>query len=33
MHIQAGDALLLPANTFGIWDIEETVRKSFVLLK
>lgn len=33
MHIRAGDALLLPANTFGIWDIEETVRKSFVLLK
>jgi uncharacterized protein len=33
MHIQAGDALLLPANTFGIWDIQETVRKSFVLLK
>lgn len=31
--IQAGDALLLPANTFGVWDIQETVRKSFVLLK
>jgi uncharacterized cupin superfamily protein len=33
MQIQAGDALLLPANTFGIWDVEETLRKSFVLLK
>jgi uncharacterized cupin superfamily protein len=33
MQIQAGDALLLPANTFGIWDVQETVRKSFVLLK
>lgn len=33
MQIQAGDALLLPANTFGVWDITETVRKSFVLLK
>ena len=33
MQIQAGDALLLPANTFGVWEITETVRKSFVLLK
>lgn len=33
MQIQAGDALLLPANTFGVWGITETVRKSFVLLK
>ena len=31
--INAGDAMLLPANTFGVWDIQETVRKSFVLLK
>ena len=31
--INAGDAMLLPANTFGVWDIQETLRKSFVLLK
>lgn len=33
IEINAGDAMLLPANTFGVWDIQETVRKSFVLLK
>ena len=32
MQIQAGDALLLPANTFGVWDITETVRKTYVLI-
>ncbi|MCU1717892.1 cupin domain-containing protein [Pseudomonas sp. 5P_3.1_Bac2] len=31
--INPGDALLFPANTFGIWDIQETVRKTYVLLK
>ena len=33
IQINPGDALLFPANTFGIWDIEETVRKTYVLLK
>lgn len=32
LHIQGGDALMLPANTLGIWDIQETVRKSYVLI-
>jgi uncharacterized cupin superfamily protein len=32
LHIQAGDALMLPANTLGIWDIQETVRKTYVLI-
>ncbi|MBB1520928.1 cupin domain-containing protein [Aquipseudomonas guryensis] len=30
--IQAGDAILFPANTTGIWDIQETLRKSYVLI-
>lgn len=30
---QAGDSILLPANSFGVWDIKETVRKSYVLIK
>lgn len=32
LHIQAGDALMFPANTTGIWDVQETVRKSYVLI-
>ena len=32
VHIQAGDALMLPANSTGIWDIQETVRKTYVLI-
>lgn len=32
IEIEAGDALLFPANTAGIWDISETVRKSYVLI-
>jgi uncharacterized protein len=32
LHIQGGDALMLPANTLGIWDIQQTVRKSYVLI-
>lgn len=32
LHIEAGDALMLPANSTGIWDIQETVRKSYVLI-
>jgi uncharacterized cupin superfamily protein len=32
LHIEAGDALMLPANTLGIWDIQETVRKTYVLI-
>jgi uncharacterized cupin superfamily protein len=32
LHIEAGDALMLPANSTGIWDIQETVRKTYVLI-
>ena len=32
IEIQAGDALLFPANSSGVWDITETVRKSYVLI-
>ena len=32
LHIQAGDALMLPANSTGTWDILETVRKTYVLI-
>lgn len=32
MTIEAGDAILLPANSIGIWDIQETVRKTYVLI-
>ena len=32
IEIRAGDALMMPANTPGIWDIQETVRKTYVLI-
>ncbi|WP_312936242.1 cupin domain-containing protein [Pseudomonas sp.] len=32
LFIEAGDALLLPANSTGTWDIQETVRKTYVLM-
>ncbi len=32
MEIKAGDALMMPENTVGIWDIKETVRKTYVLI-
>lgn len=32
IEIAAGDALMLPANTLGIWDIQETLRKTYVLI-
>jgi len=32
MEINAGDAIMFPANSTGVWDIHETVRKSFILL-
>ena len=32
MEIKAGDALMMPANTTGVWDIQETVRKTYVLI-
>jgi len=32
VHLQAGDALMLPANSSGTWDIQETVRKTYVLI-
>jgi uncharacterized cupin superfamily protein len=30
---QAGDAFLLPQNSLGIWDIQETVRKTYVIIE
>lgn len=30
--IEAGDALMFAANTTGVWDIQETVRKTYVLI-
>ena len=30
---QAGDAFLLPANSLGVWDIQETVRKTYVIIQ
>lgn len=32
IFIQAGDALMLPVNSTGVWDIQETVRKTYVLI-
>lgn len=32
IEINGGDALMMPANTTGIWDIHETVRKTYVLI-
>jgi len=33
IEIKAGDAVFFPAGCEGTWDIRETVRKTFVLLK
>jgi uncharacterized protein len=30
---EAGDAFMLSENTKGIWDIQETVRKTYVIIK
>ena len=30
---QAGDAFLLPQNSLGIWDIQETTRKTYVIIE
>ena len=32
IEINAGDAIMFPANSLGVWDIHETVRKSYILL-
>lgn len=32
IEINAGDALMFPENSLGVWDIHETVRKSYILL-
>jgi uncharacterized cupin superfamily protein len=32
IEIKAGDAIMFPENSLGIWDIHETVRKSYILL-
>ena len=31
IHIKAGDAVIFPANSTGIWDIKQTARKFYVL--
>ena len=30
---QAGDAFMMSENTLGVWDIQETVRKTYVIIK
>ena len=32
LEIHAGDAVYMPANTTGVWDVIETVRKTWILL-
>lgn len=32
IEIKAGDTVFLSSNTTGVWDIQETVRKVYVLL-
>ena len=32
LHIAAGDSVYFPANTAGVWDVIETVRKTYVLI-
>ena len=32
MQIKAGDAFMMSANTTGVWDIQETLRKTYVLI-
>ncbi|MDH4869295.1 cupin domain-containing protein [Pseudomonas sp. BN515] len=32
IEIKAGDALLLPANSLGVWDVKETLRKTYVII-
>ena len=32
IDIEAGDTLFLSPNTMGVWDIQETVRKVYVLI-
>ncbi|BBF87648.1 nucleoside-diphosphate-sugar epimerases [Aquitalea magnusonii] len=32
IDIAAGDAVYFPANSRGVWEVTETVRKSYVLL-
>ena len=31
LEIEAGDAVYFPANTFGTWDVAETVRKTYAI--
>ena len=31
LQIEAGDAIFFPANTLGVWDVTETVRKSYLV--
>nr|WP_320502928.1 cupin domain-containing protein [Dongia rigui]MDY0874458.1 cupin domain-containing protein [Dongia rigui] len=32
IEINAGDALYFPADSLGVWEIHETVRKTYILL-
>ncbi|MDX1737415.1 MAG: cupin domain-containing protein [Alphaproteobacteria bacterium] len=32
LEIEGGDTVFFPANSTGIWDVEETVRKSYMIV-
>ena len=32
VEIEAGDTLYFPANSMGVWDVHETVRKVYILI-
>jgi uncharacterized cupin superfamily protein len=32
VEIKAGDSVYMPANTHGVWEVFETVRKTWILL-
>ncbi|WP_420548615.1 cupin domain-containing protein [Curvivirga sp.] len=32
LEIEAGDTVFFPMNSTGIWDVEETVRKSYMIV-
>ncbi|MNQ39001.1 hypothetical protein D3C85_526030 [compost metagenome] len=33
IEINAGDALLLPANSLGVWNVKEPLRKTYVIIR
>lgn len=32
VELRAGDAVLFPANCQGVWDVRQTIRKTFVII-